>query len=299
VIVTEDGSVSLGTDFSAGTSWSTTITLTPGTHSIVAIGVDGAGNRSASSTALSITVDTAAPIITIVGTNPIRIHYRGVYSDSGATATDLNDGDLTSLISTVDSINTLVPSLQTVTYNVTDAAGNAAVEAVRNVTVFYSDSGGGASGGGGSYTPAPLATPSVVPTVPIIQPIEAPILFSGSDIMAQIEVLMAQLRALQARSSTLSNLPVAGTYTISGASNIRAGLDLGSRGENVTLLQRLLAQDKEIYPEGLVTGFYGNLTRQAVQAFQMKYGVVSSASDAGYGYVGPKTRAKLIEVFGN
>jgi hypothetical protein len=30
----------------------------------------------------------------------------------------------------------------------------------------------------------------------------------------------------------------------------------------------------------------------------MKYGVVTSSADPGYGYVGPKTRAKLAEVFG-
>jgi len=64
----------------------------------------------------------------------------------------------------------------------------------------------------------------------------------------------------------------------------------------VRLLQTLLATDKEIYPEGTVTGFYGPLTRQAVEKFQLKYGIAKEG-DTGFGVVGPKTRAKLNEVF--
>jgi peptidoglycan hydrolase-like protein with peptidoglycan-binding domain len=45
-----------------------------------------------------------------------------------------------------------------------------------------------------------------------------------------------------------------------------------------------------------VTGYYGALTRKAVQAFQVKYGV-AKPGDAGYGIVGPKTRAALQKAF--
>ena len=65
-------------------------------------------------------------------------------------------------------------------------------------------------------------------------------------------------------------------------------------------MQELLASDPAIYPEGKVTGYFGPLTRRAVERFQMKYGLVSSGSPTttGYGLVGPKTRTKLAEVFG-
>lgn len=65
-------------------------------------------------------------------------------------------------------------------------------------------------------------------------------------------------------------------------------------------MQKLLASDPAIYPEGKVTGYFGPLTRRAVERFQTKYGLVSSGSPTitGYGLVGPKTRAKLVEVFG-
>lgn len=72
------------------------------------------------------------------------------------------------------------------------------------------------------------------------------------------------------------------------------GIDLafGSRGGDVTRLQQLLATDSSVYPEGSVTGYFGNLTVKAVRAFQAKYGL------SQVGRVGPATRAKLAEVFG-
>ena len=75
-------------------------------------------------------------------------------------------------------------------------------------------------------------------------------------------------------------------------------LSSGSRGDDVKRLQELLKQDKNIYPEGLATGFYGSLTRAAVRRFQLKHGVIKNTSDQGNGVTGPRTRAKLAEIFG-
>ena len=69
-------------------------------------------------------------------------------------------------------------------------------------------------------------------------------------------------------------------------------LGLGSKGEDVERLQKLLAQDTSVYPEGLITGYFGNLTVQAVKNFQSKYGI------SQVGRVGPQTRANLAEIFG-
>jgi len=73
----------------------------------------------------------------------------------------------------------------------------------------------------------------------------------------------------------------------------------GSRGDDVSALQALLARDSTLYPEGLVTGYYGPATTRAIQRFQAKYGIVSSGtpSSTGYGAVGPRTLAKLNEVY--
>jgi peptidoglycan hydrolase-like protein with peptidoglycan-binding domain len=66
------------------------------------------------------------------------------------------------------------------------------------------------------------------------------------------------------------------------------------------MLQRVLAKDSTIYPEGVVTGYYGSGTVSAVQRFQSKYMGITSGSPStnGYGLAGPGTRAKINEVFG-
>ena len=74
-------------------------------------------------------------------------------------------------------------------------------------------------------------------------------------------------------------------------------MKLGIQGDEISRLQAFLKQYPEIYPEGSVTGYYGALTKAAIQRFQEKYGI-AKAGDPGYGEVGPKTRAKLNELMG-
>ena len=51
----------------------------------------------------------------------------------------------------------------------------------------------------------------------------------------------------------------------------------GDSGEGVRQLQIFLkAQGPEIYPEGLITGYFGSLTQKAVQRFQEKYGIAKA-----------------------
>ena len=59
-----DGATLLGTATANGTgAWSyTTAALSNGTHSLTATATDAAGNTGAASTAMSVTVDTAAPV---------------------------------------------------------------------------------------------------------------------------------------------------------------------------------------------------------------------------------------------
>lgn len=70
-------------------------------------------------------------------------------------------------------------------------------------------------------------------------------------------------------------------------------LSVGSRNTEVTNLQTFLKKFPDLYPEGLVTGYYGPATARAVGRFQIKYGIAKSAADVGYGGVGPKTRLQL------
>jgi hypothetical protein len=75
----------------------------------------------------------------------------------------------------------------------------------------------------------------------------------------------------------------------------------GLRNDNkVKCLQEFLNyQGKEIYPEGLVTGNFLSLTKEAVVRFQEKYSEdILKPFDllAGTGYVGEKTRIKINEL---
>lgn len=72
-----------------------------------------------------------------------------------------------------------------------------------------------------------------------------------------------------------------------------AVLSFGSRGTAVAALQQVLRRDASIYPEGLVTGYYGPLTQAAVARFQARYSMSQSGS------VDSQTLVKLAQVYGS
>ena len=79
---------------------------------------------------------------------------------------------------------------------------------------------------------------------------------------------------------------------------LKGPFSIGQRGEEVKNLQTMLSQDRTIYPEGIITSYYGSLTIKAVQRFQEKYNI-SGPGRPGYGIAGPKTRTKLNELYGS
>lgn len=64
-------------------------------------------------------------------------------------------------------------------------------------------------------------------------------------------------------------------------------LQLGMSGNDVSLVQTHLAKDNTIYPQGLVTGYFGSLTKSAVSNFQARNGI------ATVGRIGPVTLQAL------
>jgi hypothetical protein len=81
--------------------------------------------------------DTTPPVITLIGSSPTETCYGFAYHDQGATAADNTDGDITSQIVTINSVDTNTVGTYTVTYNVSDKAGNKATEVIRTVIVKY------------------------------------------------------------------------------------------------------------------------------------------------------------------
>jgi len=64
------------------------------------------------------------PTITVLGNDPEVVVQGSVYSDAGATANDLADGDLTSSINvSMGGLNTSIPGTYVITYSVTNSAG--------------------------------------------------------------------------------------------------------------------------------------------------------------------------------
>ena len=65
----------------------------------------------------------------------MTIEVGTTFTDPGATALDAGDGDLTSSIVVSGSVDTSTIGTYTLTYNVSDTSGNAAVPVTRTVNV--------------------------------------------------------------------------------------------------------------------------------------------------------------------
>ncbi|OGC88140.1 hypothetical protein A2419_01580 [Candidatus Adlerbacteria bacterium RIFOXYC1_FULL_48_26] len=108
---------------------------------------------------------------------------------------------------------------------------------------------------------------------------------------------MKKVLGLSTAALGLSALMLAGPAF---AATISTQMDIGDTGSDVTTLQQTLATDASLYPQGLVTGYFGSLSSAAVQRFQARHSIVSSgtAATTGYGRVGPSTIATFNAVYG-
>jgi Domain of unknown function (DUF5011) len=106
-----------------------------GTYTVTYDVADAAGNKAQQATRTVNVVDTTKPVITLKGNSTVTIAVNGNYTDAGATASDNYDGDLTSKIVVSNPVNTGAAGTYTVTYDVSDAAGNKAAQVTRTVQV--------------------------------------------------------------------------------------------------------------------------------------------------------------------
>jgi peptidoglycan hydrolase-like protein with peptidoglycan-binding domain len=105
-----------------------------------------------------------------------------------------------------------------------------------------------------------------------------------AELLERIQELQAQIKALQEQQAGLR-------AQVQEAVQLTRSLARGMSGEDVRALQELLATDNELYPEGLITGFYGPMTERAVQKLQARFGIDQ------VGTVGPMTQRTLNELF--
>ena len=164
---------------------------------------------------------------------------------------------------------------------VIDAAGNVSDESDAVLTVSASGGSGnghssgslvaGSSGGSAENDPAMIAR-----------------------LQSLLDSLIAQIR-MTVRTMIAQGKPVppaAMAFVQGGTAKITQTWSLGMSGEEVRIIQTILAQDPTVYPEAKITGYFGPLTLAAVKKFQIKYGI-ANPGESGYGIVGPITRAKM------
>ena len=75
------------------------------------------------------------PVITLIGDSVIEICMGCTFVDPGATAVDVEDGDITNSIQVSGSVNTNTLGTYVLAYNVTDSDGNSAAVVVRTINV--------------------------------------------------------------------------------------------------------------------------------------------------------------------
>ena len=102
---------------------------------------------------ITVTAAADAPVITLLGAAVIDVAEGANYNDPGATASDVQDGDLTADIVVDNPVDTAVPGTYTVTYTVQDSAGNVGQEQ-RTVNVIAASPTNRAP----SFTSTPVTT---------------------------------------------------------------------------------------------------------------------------------------------
>lgn len=98
---------------------------------------------------------------------------------------------------------------------------------------------------------------------------------------------LSQIKALMDQYAILKNQLVTVRGEINGL--IRQGLVEGTTDDDVKEIQTLLATDPAIYPEGMTTGYYGPLTKEAIKRFQIRHNLEVS------GKIDEETRLMMEE----
>ena len=114
-----------------------------------------------------------------------------------------------------------------------------------------------------------------------------------TSLQAQIATLNAKIAELNVQLESLRQAQgevKEATKEVKGTLQLIKQLRRGMTGDDVKLLQEFLVTDPDIYPEGLITGYFGPLTERAVKKLQERMCLDQ------VGNVGPKTLSKINEL---
>jgi hypothetical protein len=120
-----------------------------GSYNVIYTVTDSAGNTAIKTRTVKV-VDTAKPVINLIGDNSTTIYVRENYTELGA---NVNDNYDTGLIATINhsGVDTSTVGSYFVTYDVTDSSGNKAEQVSRTVNVIAKPSSDSSGGGGSGY----------------------------------------------------------------------------------------------------------------------------------------------------
>jgi len=276
------------------------VTVTPNASSTVCT-VSGAGgspsggsSSSSSSTAVADTTPPTGTSIVIAGgavttsTTAVTLTLAATGATQMMVANDaaFTGGAFETYATSKSWTLTTGNGVKTVYAKFRDAAGNVSVAVSDTITH---------SSGATVTTPVvttPVTTTPVVTTPTLSLPYANPT--TAAEIAANRTALISYIvTLLQSRqtTTTVSGIPAGFQFT--------TVLKQGMTSNDVKYLQIFLNSDSatSIGNAGRETTYFGAMTKAAVGKFQIKYGL-AGASNAGYGQVGPITRAKLNSLIG-
>ncbi len=247
------------------TTSSQTVVVSPGTYAMTLQATDA--SSTVATTTCSATVNQAAPTITSFTALPTSI----TTGQSAVLSWVVSNASSTSInngVGTVSGTSATVSPTATTLYTLTAVNPGGITTANAMVTVTATSTG------------------------------------SGSGVSAQIQALLAQIKALQAQIVQLIAGQVGsgsggsgGTATSTpGCFNFGRDLKHGDQGDDVKELQQELAHnDPTLFPPGLISGFFGPKTEAALKMLQRRFGIDVS----GTGFFGPRSRAHFAAMCGN
>ncbi|WP_193333378.1 Ig-like domain-containing protein [Duganella sp. FT27W] len=167
-----NGTTVLGSAVATGGVWSiTTTTLTAGAHSLTVKAIDAAGNTSAASGALAITIDTTAPIAPAA---PVL----AAASDSGASNSDrvtnvttpvfTGTAEAGSLVTLYDTDGTTVLGTTVATGGVWSITSSALGQGAHSLTIKATDTAGNTSAASGAVSITIDTTAPAAPAAPVL-----------------------------------------------------------------------------------------------------------------------------------
>lgn len=212
-------------------------------HYNVSDKADNAATEVTRTVVVAIEPDTIKPVITLLGEPSLQIDNGATYTDAGATAEDERDGDITErMVTTITKdgeqvlfFDTTDAGMYIYHFNVSDAAGNPAVEVIRTVTVREAEQPPVVTPTP-TEEPEPTTPPSSTPEpteapVPTLSPVsstvapsvtptplpKSEIVLDRNDLPAPVEGVMT----VQLTEATESVLLPAGLSEILGENNLR------------------------------------------------------------------------------